>query len=305
MKNCILQVQDKGALGAKLVQRYSASLVTSRITYCSLVALGLVYYELAMNESLGSLGVSSATWLCLHTHIYTHTQSERETCLAAICFTHSSSHMLHRGKRIYKWMSFLWLSFQRKLFQGIGLPSTTCPTSLPTRQVGRTGLYLLGLLGLLFDSLCRFLPFWSRCQRWWSRCQTGAATIPHWGCLQVLCCSGGALSQGKMKTSSPGAPCEELKGTKGADLTSIYLVGHRTSGNREEWYDSILAGLSEHSQSAGEMPATPHKHLTGSITVLQEMEYMCALRVEVVRAGKDTFGKHHNLKYLSMSQWTA
>lgn len=56
------QVQDKGTLGGKLVQRYSASLVTSRVTYCSsLVTLGLVYYELAMNESLGSLGVSSAT----------------------------------------------------------------------------------------------------------------------------------------------------------------------------------------------------------------------------------------------------
>ena len=46
------QVQDKGALGATLVQRYSASLVTSRVTYCPLVALGLVYYELAMKESL-------------------------------------------------------------------------------------------------------------------------------------------------------------------------------------------------------------------------------------------------------------
>lgn len=86
------QVQDKGTLGAKLVQRYSASLVTSRVTYCSsLVTLGLVYYELAMNESLGSLGVSSATWLCL----YTHTKSERDlsSCymLYTLKFTYASS----------------------------------------------------------------------------------------------------------------------------------------------------------------------------------------------------------------------
>lgn len=81
------QVQDKGALGAKLVQRYSASLVSSRVIYCpSLVALGLVYYELAMNESLGSLGVSSPTWLWLHTH------SERDL---------SSCYMLYTLKFIY------------------------------------------------------------------------------------------------------------------------------------------------------------------------------------------------------------
>lgn len=89
------QVQDKGALGAKLVQRYSASLVTSRVTYCPycpLVTLGLVYYELAMNESLGSLGVSSPTWMCLHTQTWTHTHSERDL---------SSCYMLYTLKFIY------------------------------------------------------------------------------------------------------------------------------------------------------------------------------------------------------------
>lgn len=80
-----------------------------------------------------------------------------------------------------------------------------------------------------------------------------------------------------MKTSSPGAPCEELKGARGVYPTSISLVGQRTSGNREEGYDSSLAGHLKHPQSAREMPVTPNKRSTGSTIVLQEREYIHAL----------------------------